>query len=139
MIEVPSDGKEDQIDMSPMIDMVFLLLIFFITQSKEYQDARLPVDLPIAQHAKVPKEPRDRQAISIEADGDIFLGSMTDTPVPLEQVKPTIEEALKTMPNMKIFLRADAATPHRYVRDVMGACAAGGVADVIFATYEEDK
>ena len=136
IFDVPSDGKEDQIDMSPMIDMVFLLIIFFITNSKEYQDSKVEVKLPIAAHAKVPKEPKNRQSITIETDGTIRLGAIV---AKVEDIKPTIEEAIKTIPDLKIFLRAEGTVAHRLVRQVMGECAAGGVADIIFATYEKDE
>lgn len=136
IIDLPSDGKEDQIDMSPMIDMVFLLIIFFITNSKEYQDARVEIKLPIAAHAKIPKDPINRQSITIEANGTIRLGSTEAT---LEDVKPTIEQAIKTIPDLKIFLRAEGHVTHDLVRKVMAECAAGGVADIIFATYERDE
>ena len=134
--DLPSDGKEDQIDMSPMIDMVFLLIIFFITNSKEYQDAKVEVKLPIAAHANVPKEPKNRQSITIEANGNIRLGAVE---AKLEDIKPTIEQAIKTIPNLKIFLRAEGTVAHDQVRKVMAECAAGGVADIIFATYEKDE
>lgn len=73
----------------------------------------------------ITKEPKNRQSITIEANGNIRLGAVE---AELEDIKPTIEQAIKTIPNLKIFLRAEGTVAHDQVRKVMAECAAGGVA-----------
>ena len=65
--------KEDEdieVDMSPMIDMVFLLLIFFIVASIIVDD-KVPVDIPTAVYAKVPEDITGRFTISISKKEEI--------------------------------------------------------------------
>ncbi len=67
---IPTEGGDDEINMAPMIDMVFLLLIFFMVASHLTALERIPVSLPVADKAKVPEEARDRQLITVLPDAD---------------------------------------------------------------------
>jgi biopolymer transport protein ExbD len=55
-----------------------------------------------------------------------------------EGLQRAMEEHLKVDPQMKLYLRADRTVKFAVVRKAMAACAAAGVADVIFATYVQD-
>ncbi len=118
-------------ELTPMIDVVFLLIAFFMMVSTMVSDEMIPIEIPLAEEAVVPEDTRGRQFISITADGTLFLGARA---VELEALTPAIREGAETIPNFKVYIRADAGVPHREVRDVMQAVADGGVFDIVFAS-----
>ena len=129
-----SSPKDDEIDLAPMIDLVFLLLIFFMVNSTEKQMEKRPIDIPIASNAKLEKKPAHRQNITVEKDKKIYMGLQE---VDIETLTERIKKLKLAQPALKIFLRADAGVDHGEVREVMKACASVGAPDIIFATYEE--
>jgi biopolymer transport protein ExbD len=129
------DGGEEEISMAPLIDMVFLLLIFFMVASHLNQLDKVEIDVPVADHAKVAEDMSDRRTITVKADGTVYLGSV---PSSLEKIGPQVEKERRIVPGLKIYLRADKNTPHHYVRDVMKTCAANGASEILFATYERE-
>jgi biopolymer transport protein ExbD len=134
-LKLPFDVGDDEVQMAPMIDMVFLLLIFFMVASHINQLERVDIEVPIAENAKVAKEFVDRRNVTITAEGNIYLGTAL---TPLEEVKPKIEKEMQQIKGLRIFLRADKTVAHRKVREVMNACAEAGAVDIIFATFESD-
>ena len=125
---------EGDFPMTPMIDMVFLLLVFFMTVSTLAQtDKRVKVDLPESASSKVPENLSDRGTISLDADGQIFLRSQPKT---LDQMQTSIKEALATNPDLRIHLRADQATPYEAIKKTLRACAEAGAYEVIYAAYQ---
>lgn len=132
---LPQEDGDDEVPMAPMIDMVFLLLIFFMVASNLNQMEKVEIDVPVAENAKVAKDMQSRRTITVKNGGQIYLGNR---PSELEEVGPAIRDHLKKVPGLKIFLRADKSVEFAQVRDVMKACAEAGAAEIIFATYEKE-
>jgi biopolymer transport protein ExbD len=124
--------EEAKFAMAPMIDMVFLLLVFFMCASHMSTQTSLPVNIPFASKGVVPKDRPDRWVVNITADGSVFSGS---TPIELADLRNAIAAARKADPNLKVYLRADANALHKEVRKVMGAMAEAGIDDFIFGVY----
>jgi biopolymer transport protein ExbD len=129
---------KDEIDMAPMIDMVFLLLIFFMVATKAHQEGAVALDQPVAANAKIVKEKPDRLTVSILADERIYLGAEPST---LDQVtkrvKELSDELARQNRSLKLYLRADANVKHGKVKDIMRKCAESGVSDIIFSAYQD--
>jgi len=122
--------------MTPMIDMVFLLLVFFMTVSTLAQAERAKeVDLPESAESDVPgaSELSDRGTISVDAGGGLYLGTR---PVSLEQMQAAMKTALSENSDLRIHLRADQDTPYGEIKKVLKACADVGAYEVIYATYQ---
>lgn len=134
-LKVP--GMEDVgFQMAPMIDIVFQLMIFFMCASHLHITLDNPaIEVPVAPNASIAEDLNDRRYITIKADGTIMLGG---SPATLDQVRTEISKVTPTVPNLKIFLRADAQLQHKVVRDVMRACADGGSSEIIFAAYQSE-
>jgi biopolymer transport protein ExbD len=125
---------EEDFPMTPMIDMVFLLLVFFMTVSTLAQaDRRLKLDLPESASSDVPDDLSDRGTISLDAEGQIYLGAVAQT---LESMQAIIKESLSHNPELRIQVRADQATPYREIKKVLRSCAEVGAYEVIYATYQ---
>jgi biopolymer transport protein ExbD len=125
---------EEDFPMTPMIDMVFLLLVFFMTVSTLAQaDRRVKLDLAESSSSDVPEDLADRGTISLDAEGQIYLGTQIHT---LETMQTAIQTSLAENPALRINVRADRATPYHDIKAVLRACAEVGAYEVIYATYQ---
>jgi biopolymer transport protein ExbD len=130
----PLGHDEDiEVDMSPMIDMVFLLLIFFLVASN-IVDNKVPVKIPSAVYAKVPEDTTGRFEITVQKGGKYFVGQ---DPVSLEELKQRLEPELKANPDLRILIRADGAVRYKVNEELMAACAEVGANDLIYSVFEE--
>ena len=129
-IHMPVEEQEEtKIQMAPMIDMVFLLIVFFMTASHLSTQKNMDLDIPEARSGTVPKERPDRWTVNILRDGTLFSGQQ---PVTIDELRALVAARVQTEPDIKVYLRADKLTPHREVRLVMNAMAEAGVGDFIF-------
>ncbi len=143
------DEPEANVDMTPMIDCVFQLLIFFMvcaTMSKV--DLTPEVTLPIAPRAAIPENPSGRGVINIVPLGTpaaggatsedqpfLVYGQLTDEP----GLVKVISERLKTEPNLRIYMRVDHNAEFKVVKRAIRACANAGVFDIIFGAFQSES
>ena len=137
------------IDMTPMIDCVFLLLIFFMcaaTMSKV--DLTPEVRLPVAPKAAVPEDLRGRGVVNI-----LPIGATTPVGEPITEARPflvynellddaglqrVISRRRQEDPALRVYMRIDKNADFALVRRAIKACAAAGVFDIIFATFQSN-
>jgi biopolymer transport protein ExbD len=130
------DQEEIAIDMSPMIDMVFLLLIFFIVASQIVKIDKVPIEVPSAVYAKVPEDETGRYIITVTRNGDMFVGPVAEK-VGLDELKKQISTELEANEKLRILIRADGEMKFEENEKIMEACAEVGAIDMIFAAFEE--
>lgn len=132
-IKLPA--REDaSVDMAPMIDLVFLLLIFFMVASVVTELDKVEVEIPKSIHAKVPEDTKGRMMLSIDANGQIYDGL---NPVSITELKPVMVDELDMNPDLRILIRADQRVEYKICKDLMIACGDVGATDLIYATFEE--
>ncbi len=120
--------------MAPMIDMVFLLLVFFMCVSSITQaGTQIKLDLPDSTTSEVPKDLSHRLTLSIQEDETIFLNGRH---VASEDLEQELRELMKSFPELKLRIRADQSVPYERVKIVMKKAAAAGIQDYIYATYQ---
>ncbi len=129
----PKDSEDLELDMSPMIDMVFLLLIFFIVAA-QIVDEKPPIEVPKAASAKLPEKIDNRLMITIAKDDKFFFRQESVT---LEEMAIRLQENYKEDEQMRIWIRADGSVPFKTTEKIMKACAEVGAVDMIFSAYEE--
>ena len=135
-MRIPIEDKDEtKLQMAPMIDMVFLLIIFFMTASHLSASKNVELEIPDASRGVVPKDRPDRWTVNIMRDGTLCSGQ---DPVTLDELTRLVADRVQSDPDMKVYLRADKATPHGKVRAVMNAMAAAGVGDFIFGVHGRD-
>ena len=126
----PLDEVSFQI--TPMIDMTFLLLIFFmVTQKITEQQLNVPVKLPVAVSA-VPPERTERDIINIDGEGNYYIG---DTLATTEEVLAHLQVKFEDFPPLQIYLRADKETPTKKIREFVEMATEVGAIDLIFGVY----
>lgn len=128
------DDVDPGFELTPMIDVVFLLIAFFMTLISFISAELVDLTLPEAEKATVPEDPGERQYVSVNADGNLYFGA---SEMRYDALSNALIRAREAQPGIRIFLRADAGTPHRYVNRVMEACAQAGIFDLIFASTQD--
>jgi biopolymer transport protein ExbD len=130
--EMPSE----EFAMTPMIDMVFLLLVFFMCVSSLAQaDKKLKLELPESAESKVPENLTDRGVVSVDAAGRVYLGA---TPVELERLTEAVRLEISRRPGLRVLVRAERSVAFRDIKRVLKACAEAGAGEVIYATFQAD-
>ncbi len=128
-------GEDLELDMSPMIDMVFLLLIFFIIASQVI-DEKPEVSIPPAAFGKVPDDTTGRLMLSVTKEGKFFIGSDPREKT-IEQVKDQLDLEISADPELRILIRADGETKYKDNEKITIACAEVGAQDLIYSVFEE--
>ena len=116
------------LELTPMIDVVFLLMIFFLVASKlDEADRSIDVILPQASAAKpLTSKPREF-VINIDRAGNYFAGAR---PVRLEDLQQLLRQSAADNPQRQtVIVRADENTAHKFVVGAMDACVQAGVED----------
>jgi biopolymer transport protein ExbD len=124
---------EVEVDMSPMIDMVFLLLIFFIVASVIVED-KIQVDIPAAAYAKIPPEKEGRVEISVNKDEELFIFRK---PVTLEEFEADMAREIENNPDVMIVIRTGKEVKYSMSQKIMEALGRAGASDLIYSAFEE--
>jgi biopolymer transport protein ExbD len=144
------EEKEDEMDMSPMIDMVFLLLIFFIVVSTPLVVKVDPeVDPAIAFNSQKPDDKNGRIVLNIRGEKDyrklaykLEDGGKMETE---DEIAEYIEAEVKRWNNMnseytpKLHLRGDKEVLFEYSQIAIAAAARAGVNQIVFSVYPFSK
>jgi biopolymer transport protein ExbD len=127
-----------QINMTPMIDVTFQLIIFFLLSSRLAQQEALDLDLPTAlSSSPLASDERPRVSVSALADGQVFFGS---TPVqPADMVRLLRAERDRLGSDLEIRIRAGRSVPYGFVEPILLACSEAGIWNVTFAVFERAK
>jgi len=135
MSRIKRSSVASTLSLTPLIDVVFLLLIFFLVTSEfEEEERRLDIVLPTATSA-VPMTSKPREmVIDIDTQGELYLsGKATD----LAELQILLEAAVSNNPtNQTVVIRADRATAFQPVVSVMDVCNRTGVTDYSVTTKE---
>lgn len=127
------EGKVE-INMGPLIDMVFLLLIFFVVTTSFVKEAGIDVQKSTAATAEVKKQ--GNILIGVSQEGDVYMeGKRIDT----RSIRPLIERALAEDPDSGVVIVADKRSQTGAVVEVMDQCRLAGAKDVSLAAQREDE
>jgi biopolymer transport protein ExbD len=116
------------LELTPMIDVVFLLMIFFLVASKlDEADRAIDVVLPQASAAKpLTSQPREF-IVNIDRAGGYYAGAR---PVPLDELRRLLRQTAADNPERQtVIVRADENTAHKFVVAAMDACVQAGIED----------
>lgn len=120
------------INITPLIDVLFLLLIFFMVSSTFLEQPGIKLELPTAQSAVV-VEQKD-YVLFVDKESNMFLN---DKAVRMEDLETKIKEALPGMKDMALVLKADQEVSHGVVVRVMDIAKRSGVKKLIIGTKLE--
>ncbi|HIF9202964.1 TPA: ExbD/TolR family protein [Photobacterium damselae] len=125
----PSRNRGDaQIDLTSMLDIVFIMLIFFIVTSSFVRESGVEVNRPQASHAVSQKDAGI--FIAITSANDIYIDKRI---VDAERVQATIEHMLVDQPDASLVIQADEHAYNGTVVKVMDAAKGAGVKNIALA------
>ena len=109
------------VDLTALIDVVFLLLIFFLLTSSYVsqegaQAPQVPIDLPESS-LNAQQTPHDDYTIVVDAKGEIFVGS--DERVSLQELAIRLSRARDKNPKTVVLVRGDQTVPYGRIAEVM--------------------
>lgn len=134
-VQIKRSSVANNLSLTPLIDVVFLLLIFFLVTSEfEEEERRLDIVLPTATSA-TPMTSKPREiVVDIDARGQVFLRG---EPTGLDQLEQLLQTAVASNPtNQTVVIRADQSTAFQPVVSVMDVCNRTGVSDYSVTTKE---
>ncbi len=124
-------------DMTPMIDVVFQLIIFFIVTIKLEETHNPDIELEYAKHGPVIKE-QDPRTMVIEVDQRGWI-TMHGARMSQQQLAQVLQGRYNRMGVFPVLIRADHRTRHQDVRRIMDTCTAIGIWRISFAALIEKK
>jgi len=134
----PNRPEPPDINLTPLIDVVFLLLIFFMVSTTFKEDARIKVQLPEAQGEEVSAEEPQVLDITIDRAGSFYVNQRLVVDQELGTLKKAIAGAAGDDREIPVIIKADAKTPHQAVMTAMDAASQLGLLRFAFAATHPD-
>ncbi len=123
------------INITPLIDVVFILLIFFMVTTTFQREADLAINLPRAS-----QEPEVQNSVPMEvvinAHGQFYVGGQELLNNQIDTIKRALQKIAVGQKDKPLVIRADARTPHQYVVTAMDAAAQLGLVRLSIATTQ---
>jgi biopolymer transport protein ExbD len=137
-MRVPSRSRDSLgLNMTPMIDVVFQLIIFFLLSTRfAQQESHVELQLPAAVSGEVAEHVGSpRVTVNVLADGRILLGSGE---TPRDELARRLQfEQLRIGDDLEVRIRADRSVPFEAVKPILLSCADAGIWKVTFAVFKK--
>jgi biopolymer transport protein ExbD len=122
---------------APMVDIVFLLLIFFlVTWNFARYETELDVKVPTAKEGKESRRSVGEVIINVKNDGSIVINRKT---ISAEELGGTLRKISELYPDQAVVLRGDQSADYRHIVAVLDICRAANIWNVAFATGRPDS
>lgn len=131
----PRRRGDPEINLTSLIDVVFLLLLFFILTTSFNRESALRIDLPKASEQATVEEQKPIM-LSIDAAGEFYVDGRQVVNTQVESLKRVLRAALGERKDPPLIISADAKTPHQAVVTAMDAARQVGLIHLSIATKE---
>ncbi|MEN8763991.1 MAG: biopolymer transporter ExbD [Thiogranum sp.] len=129
---------EPLVNLTPLIDVVFILLIFFMVSTTFQRESEIKIELPEASSEPV-EEKDDVLEIVIDIEGHYFIDEQQVVNTEIETLKIAIQKFLGEQTEMPVVIRADRNTPYESVVRAMDATAQLGLVQMSLATNQAEN
>ncbi|MGQ0800514.1 MAG: ExbD/TolR family protein [Pseudomarimonas sp.] len=126
------DNSDQTVDLTSMIDMTFILLIFFMVSTTFTKDMKIDINRPGAQSQSVASTKAVR--LYIDKQGETYLEG---EPIRTWVIQSRVRDLLKGMTTKSVLVVTDAQVPSQKLIDVVDAARLAGAEDVGVATVAE--
>ena len=128
--------EEPALNLTPMIDIVLLLVIFFMVGTQFADDeSQYEIALPTVTDARPLTSLPDDIVVSITEDGTLYLDSEQLT---LTEVEEQLRDAKQRYANQSVLIRGDGRGPYQHVMTILNVCKRVQITNVQLANREED-
>jgi biopolymer transport protein ExbD len=128
------DEHDLLIDIAPLIDVVFILLIFFMVTTTFSHESAVEIQLPEASATPQSGQPPQTLTLSIDANGHYFINDRALPNNSVEILRLFLEKEIKNMQQPALIINADAEASHQSVVRAMDAARQVGLTRLSFAT-----
>lgn len=133
--EQPDRMQQARVPLAPMMDILFLLLVFFVTTSSfRAEESAIDVGLPTAETGQDLKTISTEVVVNITNDGRIIIANRT---MDLPQMRTLLSDLIETWPNERVIIRGDKKVTYEQLIEVVDAARAVGVNNIHFATVKK--
>lgn len=133
-IDDTQTDEEPVLNLTPMIDVVFQLLIFFMVATTFLDpEKEIDIELPEAASGAEAEAESDELIINVLADGAIVVSGESLTS---DELQLRLDEAARTNPQMAVTIRGDRLVHHEHIVGVMDACGQAGLFNLAVGTME---
>jgi len=129
------DNNPSRLNLTSLIDVVFLLLIFFMVSTTFEKQAKLKIELPEASQSSTQTESQDI-TITINAKGLYYLNDKQLSAQDVAHLKQQLMELLEQQQDSRVLIKADANAPHKFVVSALDVVGQLGIEGVSIATTE---
>ncbi|MFT5396935.1 MAG: biopolymer transport protein ExbD [Gammaproteobacteria bacterium] len=126
---------EVDLDITPLIDVVFLLLIFFMVSTTFEHNSEINITLPSSSKEITEAKP-DAVNVGLDAQGNVYINDKSLVNAQIETIKAALSDALVGLNEPPIIISADSDATHQSVVRVMDAARQLGLVKITFATQE---
>src|SRR5215471_4197087 len=124
--------EEPYLNMTPMVDVILNLLIFFMLGTRFAEEERqLNIQLPTVTHAQSLTDPPDEIVINVNADGHLMVNQKRTT---LSELEVLLTEASRRSKLQAVLVRGDGKGQYQSVMDVLSVCQKAGIHNYSLAT-----
>jgi biopolymer transport protein ExbD len=118
-----------EINMTPFVDIVLVILIIFMATATFMVEAKIPLNLPEAETGEAKEVKENKIEITLKKNGDIFLNGKQIS-------RSSLEKALEEIKNKNqvVVLRADKETPFEHIVFVVDKCRKAGIEKYLIET-----
>jgi biopolymer transport protein ExbD len=134
----PSDDDELDINITPLIDVVFLLLIFFMVSTTFTRQSQINLSLPQASEEVVAHE-IEKVEVAVDADGRYYINHQALVNAQMTTIKQGISNVAGVLHDPVIVVSADAGAAHQSVVKILDAARQLGYVRITFATTIEEE
>ena len=127
-----SPEEESDINITPMLDIVFIMLIFFIVTTSFVKETGIDPKRPVAETSAA--KPRGNILIGVDTNGQIWMNKQQ---IELNQIRRFVEDAVNENPESSAIVIADEGSASGVVIDVMDQIRLGGVGEIAIAAEPE--
>jgi len=125
------------VQMASLMDVVFLLLCFFVTSSVFSQwETEVAITLPTAKSATIPGRMPGEIILNLTADGKVSVNGQT---LSLEDVTARLSRVAENFPGQPVVIRADKTSSYETLMSLIDACRSANVWNFSLATEDEEK
>ena len=130
--------EEPAVDLTSLIDVVFLLLLFFMVSTTFERQALMKVELPEASVVEDRVEIPDGLELVIDGEGRMYLNDQRLIDSEPRTIRAAMQQEAGDSRDLPLILRADRQTPHHYVVTAMDVAAQLGFRNLSIATDRAD-
>lgn len=132
-----STPQEAEMDLAPMIDVVFLLLIFFIvTWNSAQQERNVDVSVPAAEEGADPERQVGEIIVNVDKDGIIVVNGAA---ISEDDLLARLHAISEEYPDQAVILRGDSKASFQHIINILDVCKKANIWNIAFATTKPEE